>query len=162
MVRVYCEKTQIPPQSRQIRSTGLVRLEPSGTFARVEPREADQAIVELIGPAEAGDTRSAEQMFAVLYRELHRLAERQLRRHGAALSLGTTTLLHEAYLHLAGHEGAHFPDRARFLGYAAKAMRWIVIDYARRSRAQRRGGGETEIQLTDAVAETRTHRCDRA
>ena len=114
----------------------------------------DQEIAELIGPAEAGDARAAEQMFAVLYRELHRLAERQLRRHGPALSLGTTTLLHEAYLHLAGREGARFPDRARFLGYAARAMRWIVIDYARRSRAQRRGGGATEIQLTDAATRT--------
>jgi RNA polymerase sigma factor (TIGR02999 family) len=110
----------------------------------------DQEIAALIGPAEAGDARAAEQMFAVLYRELHRLAELQLRRHGPALSLGTTTLLHEAYLHLAGNGDARFPDRARFLSYAARAMRWIVIDYARRARALRRGGGAREIELTEA------------
>ena len=113
----------------------------------------EQEFTELIRRAEAGDPRAADEMFSALYRELHRLAEHQLRRHGPALSLGTTTLLHEAYLQLAGREASRFPDRAHFLGYASRAMRWIVIDYARRARAQRRGGGVSEIQLTDAEAE---------
>jgi RNA polymerase sigma factor (TIGR02999 family) len=111
----------------------------------------DRALVHLIERAESGDHRAAEEMFAALYRELHRLAEVQLRRHGPALSLGTTTLLHEAYLHLARHEDTRFVNRAHFLGYAARAMRWIVIDYARRARAQRRGGGARAIELTDGI-----------
>ena len=114
----------------------------------------EQDFTELVGRADAGDPRAADEMFSALYHELHRLAEHQLRRHGPALSLGTTTLLHEAYLNLAGRESSRFADRAYFLGYASRAMRWIVIDYARRARAQRHGGGASEIQLTDAERET--------
>jgi RNA polymerase sigma factor (TIGR02999 family) len=54
--------------------------------------------------------------------------------------LGTTTLLHEAYLNMAGRDGAAFPDRGRFMGYAARVMRGLIIDYARQRRAQKRGG----------------------
>jgi RNA polymerase sigma factor (TIGR02999 family) len=91
-------------------------------------------------------------LFAALYDELHRLAERQLRRGGARASLSTTTLLHEAYLGMSSRLDIEFPDRARFMAYAARAMRGIVIDYARRAGAQKRGGGVFEITLTDDVA----------
>ena len=107
---------------------------------------------ELISQAESGNAVASDQLFGSLYAELHRLADIQLRRIGPDLSLGTTTLLHEAYLDLAGREGPRFPDRARFMGYAARAMRAIVIDYARRARAQKRGGGAFEITLTDSLA----------
>jgi RNA polymerase sigma factor (TIGR02999 family) len=112
-----------------------------------EPR-----IQELISRAEAGGAAASEQLFTALYAELHRLADLQLRRLGADLSLGTTTLLHEAYLDLAGREGTQFPDRGRFLGYATRAMRNLVIDYARKSQAQKRGGGTFEITLTPSMA----------
>ena len=118
----------------------------------MEPSGADPHIGELIDLAETGDARATEQLFSAMYGELHRLAERQLRRHGPALSLGATTLLHEAYLHVADREGVRFVDRSRFLSYAARAMRWLVIDYARRARAQKRGGGAFEITLTDTAA----------
>ena len=106
-------------------------------------------IQELISEAEAGSAVASEQLFALLYAELHRLADIQLRRVGPDLSLGTTTLLHEAYLDVASREGVRFPDRARFMSYAARAMRGIVIDYARRARARKRGGGAFEITLGD-------------
>jgi RNA polymerase sigma factor (TIGR02999 family) len=96
------------------------------------------------------DGRATSQLFAALYDELHRLAERQLRRNGGKLSLSTTTLLHEAYLDMCGRAGTAFPDRARFIGYAARAMRGIVIDYIRYGQAQKRGGGAIEITLTAA------------
>jgi RNA polymerase sigma factor (TIGR02999 family) len=92
------------------------------------------------------------ELFAALYGELHRLAESHLRRGGSELGLSTTTLLHEAYLDLSSRAGLDFPDRSRFLGYAARAMRGIVIDYARRSRAQKRGGGAFEITLSGELA----------
>ena len=111
-------------------------------------------IQELISQAEIGSAAASEQLFAALYAELHRLADLQLRRIGPDLSLGTTTLLHEAYLDLAGREGVRFPDRARFLSYAARAMRALIIDYARRARAKKRGGGAFEITLTDDAAPT--------
>ena len=56
------------------------------------------------------------------------------------MSLGATTLLHQAYIEIAGKEGVSFPDRARFMGYAARVMRGLIVDYARRHSAQKRGG----------------------
>lgn len=97
---------------------------------------------------EGGNALAAEHLFQALYGELHRLAEHQLRRSGPDVTLGATTLLHEAYLRLSGREGVCFPDRARFMGYAARAMRCLVIDYVRRAGAAKRGGGAFEITLT--------------
>jgi len=108
----------------------------------------DPDLEALIRRADTADPAAADRLFALLYEELHRLAERQLRRSGAAVTLGPTTLLHEAYLNIAGREGVAFPDRARFLAYASRAMRGLVIDYARRRRARRRGS-EFEITLTE-------------
>lgn len=77
----------------------------------------------------------------MFYHELHTLAERQLRKGGRELTLGTTTLLHEAYLSMAGRDASRFPDQHRFLAYASRAMRGLVIDYARRHYALKRGAG---------------------
>ena len=67
-------------------------------------------------------------LFATPYSELHRLARREAGRYGRGAVLGTTTLLHEAYLEMSQREGLVFPDRARFLSYAGRAMRRLVID----------------------------------
>jgi RNA polymerase sigma factor (TIGR02999 family) len=85
-----------------------------------------------------------------LYGELHRLAERQLQRNGSHLTLGTTTLLHEAYINMADRSGASFPDRAHFMAYAARAMRGLIIDYGRHRRAQKRGGEFHITSIDDA------------
>lgn len=102
----------------------------------------------LIRRADQADRNAADKLFGILYQELHRLAERHLRRGGASLSLGTTTLLHEAYLNIAGREAVASADRPRFLGYASRAMRGLVIDYARNRRAKKRGR-EFQITLAD-------------
>lgn len=102
------------------------------------------------------DPTSTDAFFALLYRELHQLAERQLRRQGAGMTLGTTTLLHELYLNLAERTGAHFPDRPRFLGYASRAMRGLIIDYARRRKATKRGGEFQLLPLEEELAQART------
>jgi RNA polymerase sigma factor (TIGR02999 family) len=81
-----------------------------------------------------------DALFASLYGELHRLAARHVHGLPPGGSLGTTTLVHEAYLKLRGLHGDRFADRARFLGYASRAMRTLVIDYARRRRTKKRGG----------------------
>jgi len=94
-----------------------------------------------------------EDLFASLDADLHRLAERQLQRSGGRGSPGTTTLVHEAFLQLSEREDAQFADRGRFLGYAARAMRGILIDYVRHSHAAKRGGGMPEITLTANLAE---------
>jgi len=87
---------------------------------------------------------SPEQLFAALYHELHAVAERRLRGLPFGATLSTTTLLHEAYLSLADNDRLRFPDKARFLSYASRAMRGLIIDYARRRSASKRGG---EFQL---------------
>lgn len=82
----------------------------------------------------------ATRLFEDLYRDLHRMAARQLRARGGGATLGVTTLLHEAYLDLASRPDARFPDRARFMAYAARAMRGLILNYARDRRALKRGG----------------------
>ena len=85
-----------------------------------------------------------EQLFAALYHELHAVAQRRLRGLPFGATLSTTTLLHEAYLSLADNDNLRFPDKAHFLSYASRAMRGLIIDYARRRSADKRGG---EFQL---------------
>jgi len=99
----------------------------------------EQELEALIRRADQADRDAADKLFALLYGELHRLAEHHLRRGGSGLTLGPTTLLHEAYLNVAGRDDVAFPDRARFLAYASRAMRGLLINYAQRRRAQKRG-----------------------
>jgi RNA polymerase sigma factor (TIGR02999 family) len=113
---------------------------------------------QLIESAEQGDAASREQLFSLLYDELHRLAQRELRR-GAPLTISPTTLLHETYLKLSGVESVRFPDRARFLAYAGRAMRRLIIDYVRSRRAQKRGAG---FEITSLPTEEVPHAPDDA
>ncbi len=93
----------------------------------------------------AGAHTDSESLFASLYAELRDLAERQLRRsHGTPLS--PTTLLHEAYIGMAGRD-IRFPDRDRFMGYAARVMRGLIIDCVRERRALKRGAEFLITQL---------------
>ena len=95
--------------------------------------------------------RTTEELFAALYRDLRAMAERQLRQnHGAPLS--PTTLLHEAYLGMAGGD-AGFEDNARFMGYAARVMRGLIINCVRERRALKRGAGFHITQLPADGAE---------
>jgi RNA polymerase sigma factor (TIGR02999 family) len=106
-------------------------------------------ISSLIASTEAGDRAASDALFAALYGELRELARRQLA-SSRGLTLGPTTLLHEAYLNIARREGAsYFPDRARFLGYAAKVMRRLVIDHVRNRAAQKRGGAFEIVTLDE-------------
>ena len=93
-----------------------------------------------MGAAEQGDGSAAEALFAALYSELHRLAKHELARYGWNATLSATTLLHETYLDLSARAGQSFPDRSRFMGYAARAMRGLIIDHARNRSAIKRGG----------------------
>ena len=97
------------------------------------------ATLETPGAA-AADGAIADGLFDTLYTELHRLARRELRRHGPVGDLSVTTLLHEAYLAISGKDGTVFVDHARFMGYAARVMRGLIIDDVRRRRSHKRGG----------------------
>jgi RNA polymerase sigma factor (TIGR02999 family) len=80
-------------------------------------------------------------LFAALYRELHKLAHRALRREGKHLAISTTTLLHEAYINLNNRGRATFASQGGFLAYAAQAMRGHIVDATRRGMAVKRGRG---------------------
>lgn len=100
----------------------------------------ESTLCSLIEAAERGEGSPTKVLFAELYSELHRVAKRELARGGGRVSLSVTTLLHEAYLDMAGRAGTKFPDRARFMGYAAQVMRKVIIDHVRNRQAQKRGG----------------------
>jgi RNA polymerase sigma factor (TIGR02999 family) len=112
----------------------------------------DETVSALLARAQTGDVAAAQTLFATLYDELHRMARRELVRRGGRLTLGATTLLHEAWLDMSAREGPAFPDRPRFLGYASRVMRGLIIDYARRRRALKRGGAFEITALDIEVA----------
>jgi RNA polymerase sigma factor (TIGR02999 family) len=91
--------------------------------------------------SEQGAREIPAHLFAALYRELHNLAHRALRREGNHLAISTTTLLHEAYINLNNREHATFPSQGGFLAYAAQAMRGHIVDATRRGLAVKRGRG---------------------
>lgn len=107
----------------------------------------------LIGQARDGDRVAAEQLFRAVYDDLHRIAARQVGR-GEGGGLGSTSLVHEAYLRLARPEALALNDRSHFFAVAARAMRQIAVDHARERLAAKRGGGapETTLGAADQVA----------
>ena len=108
-------------------------------------------IPALMEAADRGEAKAADALFTALYSELHRLARQELARHGGPPSLGATTLLHQAYIDMVGRDGLQFPDRPRFMGYAARVMRGVIIDHARSRHALKRGG-RIEITAIDTTA----------
>jgi RNA polymerase sigma factor (TIGR02999 family) len=101
---------------------------------------SDSSLVALMEAAEQESKAATDALFSALYSELRRLAKRELARHGAPTSSSATTLLHKAYIGIAGRDGTSIPDRNRFMGYAARVMRGLIIDHARSRCAQKRGG----------------------
>jgi RNA polymerase sigma factor (TIGR02999 family) len=115
----------------------------------------EPTISSLIEAADRGEPSAAGALFTALYAELHGLARRELARPGAPVSLGATTLLHQAYIDISTRDGLAFPDRPRFMGYAARVMRGIIIDHARSRRALKRGGRFEITAIDTEVAENR-------
>ena len=104
------------------------------------PVANSDTLAATIARADGGDRSANDALFAALYNELHSIAESHLRRASGQVTIGATTLLHEAYLDLNSRRHVVFPDRLRFLKYASRAMRGLIIDYVRTKRAQKRGG----------------------
>jgi len=97
-----------------------------------------------------GDTPGAsEELLELVYGELRRLAAAQMRRQPRDHTLEPTALVHEAYLKLMGNEEVPWSDRGHFLTAAARAMRSILVDFARRRSALKRGGGRRPVTLDD-------------
>jgi RNA polymerase sigma factor (TIGR02999 family) len=97
----------------------------------------------------AGDDDVFNRLFPLVYHELRRIAHRQLGRERAEHTLGTTALVNEAYLKLVDQTRAQWTDRAHFFAVAARVMRRILVDYARKHQAQKRGGAKVPVTLDD-------------
>ena len=103
----------------------------------------------LLEQARAGDAAVLDDLLPLIYDEMHRLARAQRRRLRPHETLNTTAIVHEAYLKLAGRDAASYQNRLHFFRVAARAMRDIVVDYARRKQAAKRGGGAPDLSLDD-------------
>ena len=106
----------------------------------------------LVRDTDRGAAGGKERLFSALYGELHRLAERELKRNSGAM-ISPTTLLHESFLRFSAGAG-QFPDKARFIGYASRVMRGLLIDLLREGRALKRGAGLHITQLNTQIAES--------
>jgi RNA polymerase sigma factor (TIGR02999 family) len=111
-------------------------------------------ITELIKRAKAGEDAALEMLFEQLYEPLCGLARSRLTRGGQQTLLDTTGLVHEFYLRLEHAGRVLVNDRHHFMAYAARAMRSVVVDFARRRAAERRGGDVEHVPLTDSLAES--------
>ena len=117
----------------------------------------DQAhITELLCSYGSDERDAFDRLFPAVYDELHRIAHRHMQRERSDHTLGTTALVHECYLSLVDQTRTSWQDRTHFYAVASKAMRHILIDYARRRMAQKRGGKRDRVPLDDAMAAVET------
>jgi RNA polymerase sigma factor (TIGR02999 family) len=100
--------------------------------------------------SDSEQSESADELYRRVYDELKRLASRHLRASDDAATLSTTELVHEAFLKLGGASSGDWQGRAHFFGAASRAMRQVLVDFARRRRAAKRGGGATRVSLSES------------
>ena len=118
-----------------------------------------QLVSELLAQWRAGDEESLQRLLPLVYSELRRLAHYHLRRERPDHTLQTTALVHEAYLCLMKQPPSDLENRAHFFGICAQLMREILVQYARKRKAAKRGGGQTLV-LEDAFASAQERSMD--
>jgi RNA polymerase sigma factor (TIGR02999 family) len=111
-------------------------------------------LTALIRRAHQGDAAARNEVFSQLYGELTKLARSRLGRRGRDTLLDTSALVSEAYLRLSRSEGLEAEDRHRYLAYASRAMRSVIVDHVRSRAAGRRGGGALRVTLNTEVSES--------
>jgi RNA polymerase sigma factor (TIGR02999 family) len=111
-----------------------------------------KTITEALNGLARGDEAALDLLVPVVYREMKRLAASHLRNERPGHTLQPTALAHEAYLRLVGRENIQWQNRAHFLGVTARVMRDILVDHARRRKAQKRGGGNPLTVFDEALA----------
>lgn len=110
------------------------------------------SLTELIHRAQEGDAGAADALFSATYDELRRLARARLHATGRHGTLDTGSLVHESYLRFAAAGRLRLQDRVHFMRWAGRVMRSVIVDFARRRKAGRRGGGAVRVTLTDHLA----------
>ena len=106
-------------------------------------------VTRILLAIEKGNPAATNELLPLVYQELRRLAAHKMANEAAGQTLQPTALVHEAYLRLVGNEDKKWAGRAHFFAAAAEAMRRILIDNARRKRAQRHGGGQRRVDVQD-------------
>jgi len=120
--------------------------QPDDPLARVE----DDATA-ILARVRTGDERAADRLLPLVYDQLRRLARRLLRAEPPGISLQPTALVHEAYLRLIDQRKTDWKDRAHFMAVATTVMRRVLVDRARRRRADKRGGGQDRVELVEGL-----------
>ncbi len=118
----------------------------------MQTSEGDPKIVTLVTSARAGNAEAVNELMPLVYDELRRLAAAYLRNERRAHSLQPTALVNVAYLCLVGQTNLKWQDRAHFLGLAARTMRRVLVDHARRHHAAKRGGELKRVTLIGLIA----------
>ncbi len=107
-------------------------------------------ITQLLQAHGRGEEGAFDQLMPMVYNDLHRIARRQLRRGRRGGTLNTTGLVHEVYLKMVDQQRASWKDRSHFFAISARAMRQIIVDYARQKLAAKRGGGQAHTGLDES------------
>src|SRR5262252_7217780 len=108
-------------------------------------------ITRLLLAWKSGDAGALNELIPIVYGELHRMAERYLRNERPGHTLRPTAIVHEAYLRLLGRRNADWQNRSHFFAIAAQAMRRVLVEYARRRAAKKRGGQGERLLIDTAV-----------
>src|SRR5437899_2878104 len=116
-----------------------------------EPSVAPHRVTQLLEQWSHGDDAALAELTPLVYKELRRLAHHYMEGERSDHTLQTTALVNEAYLRLADQSNPNWQSRAHFFAVAARAMRQILVNYARSNRAQKRGGGAARIELDEAA-----------
>jgi RNA polymerase sigma factor (TIGR02999 family) len=116
-----------------------------------EPSVSPHEVTQLLQQWSRGDAAALAELTPLVYEELRRLAHHYMEGQRPDHTLQTTALVNEAYLRLADQTNPTWQSRAHFFAVAARAMRQIVVDYARSNRAQKRGGGGARIELDESA-----------
>jgi len=111
--------------------------------------ELDGEVTSLLKRIQEGDERAPEELIPLVFDELRRLARHYMRNERVGHTLQPTALVNEAYMRLAGYDRMDWQSRSHFIGVAASVMRQVLIDYARKRTAAKRGGDEQPVELNE-------------
>ena len=134
----------------RIRNPQSVRLIPQLTR-----RTHQHQITQLLAEWSDGNQSALDELYPLVYEELHRLARRYMSRERKGHTLQTTALINEAYVRLVDQRNVHWANRSHFFAISAQIMRRILIDHARRHAYAKRGGGAQQVSLEEAAVVAR-------